>query len=79
MGNFGVAGPPAIIAKVATTAEILSRAARETSAQVGRVAARLRISAVVATLAIIAGASGDPEVTHGLLPCENHDPGLDDS
>jgi hypothetical protein len=48
---------------------------------VGRVAARLRISAVVATVAIIAGPSGDPEVTHGLLllPCENHEPGLDDS
>jgi hypothetical protein len=31
---------------------------KETSAQVGRVATRLRISAVLATFAIIAGAAG---------------------
>jgi hypothetical protein len=44
--------------------------ARETSAQVGRVAARLRISAVVATFAIIAGVAWATEVTQGLLPLE---------
>jgi len=41
------------------------RVASETSAQVGRVATRLRISAVVATSAIIAGAERTPELRRG--------------
>jgi len=38
---------------------------KETSAQVGRVATRLRISAVVATFAIIAGVVGEPRLRRG--------------
>src|ERR1700688_4352264 len=44
---------------------------RETSAQVGRVATRLRISAVLATFAIIAAAACAPHVTLGLVPIQD--------
>src|SRR5262249_52226065 len=48
-----------------TVRKFWRRVARDTSAQVGRVAARLRISAVLATLAIIAGVPRTPRLRWG--------------
>ena len=42
-------------------AKVLRSLVRETSAQVGRVATRARVSTVVATGSIIAGGTGGPE------------------